>query len=417
MAGSLTVRQARLVLPDRVVVGDLVVEDGIITEIMPRVDRCRGLQIDGRGCALLPGLVDPHVRLDACEDLESISHGAVAGGVTSVLGVRSAQTRAELRLELAAAADLARIHYGLYIRATGDNLEEVLAAERARGVWISGELLASEHAEPLFATADKVLVVDNVLPDRLASRASLYEDVVDPAEHPKIHDVDSAVAATRRTLELARIHGAPTQLLHLSTAEEIALLEAGRPESLTTAVRTPHLFLEDGVYERLGTRAITSPPLRHRRHRHALWRALANGQADLITSGHFPVRPETKARAYPDTHPGLPTLEWTLPLLIDRVGRGVITLSDVARWSAEAPAEALQIPRKGRLETGYDGDLVLVELEHDRVIGQSAPIHSPCGWSPWEGVGLKGWPILTVVLGEVVFRDGEHLVEARGRAL
>lgn len=417
MAGSLTVRQARLVLPDRVVVGDLVVEDGIITEIAPRVDRCRGLQIDGRGCALLPGLVDPHVHLDACEDLESLAHGAVAGGVTSVLGVRSAQTRAELKLELAAAAELARIHYGLYIRATGDNLEEIQGAERARGIWVSGELLASEQVEPLFAVADKVLVVDNVLPDRLASRASLYADVVDPSEHPKIHDVDSAVAATQRALELARIHGVPTHLLHVSTAEEIELLEAGRPEALTAAARTPHLFLEDGVYERLGTRAITSPPLRSRRHRHALWRALEQGQVDLIASGHLPVRPETKARAYPDTHPGLPTLEWTLPLLLDRVNRGVITLSDVARWSAEAPAAALHIPRKGRLETGYDGDLVLVEMGPTRVIGADAPIHSPCGWSPWEGVALTGWPILTVVLGEVVFRDGEHLTEPRGRAL
>ena len=86
MAGSLTVRQARLVLPDRVVVGDLVVEDGIITQIAPRVEQTRGLQIDGRGCALLPGLVDVHVHLDACEDLESVSMGAAAGGVTTVLG-------------------------------------------------------------------------------------------------------------------------------------------------------------------------------------------------------------------------------------------------------------------------------------------------------------------------------------------
>ena len=114
MAGSLTVRQARLVLPDRVVVGDLVVEDGIITEIGPRIERPQGVQIDGTNCALLPGLVDTHVHLDACEDLASVSRGAVAGGVTSVLGVRSARTRVELKLELQRASEEARVHYGLY---------------------------------------------------------------------------------------------------------------------------------------------------------------------------------------------------------------------------------------------------------------------------------------------------------------
>lgn len=425
MAGSLTVRQARLVLPDRVVVGDLVVEDGIITEIAPRVDRPRGVQVDGQGCALLPGLVDSHVHLDACEDLATVSSGAVAGGVTSVLGVRSARTRAELKLELAQAQELARVHYGLYLRATADNLEEIAAAERARGIWVSGELLGSDDVDDVFAATDRIVVVDNVLPERLAERAQLYPDVHDPHEHPRLHDVDSAVAATRRALELARIHGVTTHLLHISTAEEVALLaEDGRPESVTAAARAAHLFLGHDVYSRLGTRAVASPPVRGERHRTALWRGLSapsehalGGAIDLISSGHLPVRAETKDRPYPTTHPGMPAIEWLLPLLLDRVVAGHLTLADIARLTSEAPATTFGLPRKGRLETGYDGDLVLVDLELTRTVGRDAPIQTSCGWSPWEGIPLNGWPVLTVLLGEVVFREGEHLLEPRGRGL
>ena len=124
------------------------------------------------------------------------------------------------------------------------------------------------------------------------------------------------------------------------------------------------------------------------RHREALWSALAEGQADLICSGHLPVRAETKDRPYPGTHPGLPTIEWILPLLLDRVGRGLMSLSEIARWTAEAPAHAMRVPRKGRLETGYDGDLVLVDLELTRTVGVDAPIQSSCAWSPWADTAL-----------------------------
>ncbi|MBX2803927.1 MAG: amidohydrolase family protein [Myxococcales bacterium] len=417
MAGSLTVHQARLVLPDRVVVGDLVVEDGIITEIGPSVQRATGLRIDGRGCVLLPGLVDTHVHLDACEDLGSMSRAAVAGGVTSVLGVRSARTPSELKAELAQAAELSRVHYGLYLRAHEDNLEQVMGDGRARGIWVSGQLLGTELAEQLFANTDRVLVVDNVLPERIEERGKLYEGVTDPSEHPRIHDEDSAVVATERALDLARLHGGPTHLLHVSSRREVDLLAARRSEHVTVGIPTPNLFLTEEAYQRLGTRAVASPPIRESRHQDALWEALRDGAADLIASGHHPVRGETKDRPYPGTHTGLPTVEWTLPLLLDAAQREAISLGEVARWTAERPAAAMRLPRKGRLETGYDADLVLVDLDAIATVGRDAPVRSACGWSPWQDRTLRGWPVVTIVLGEVVFRDGEVMDEPVGRAL
>ena len=418
MAGSLTVRQARLVLPDRVVTGDLVVEDGIITEIGPRIERARGVQIDGRDCTLLPGLVDTHVHLDACEDLASLSRGAVAGGVTSVLGIRSARSRAELKAELQRAGEEARVHYGLYLWADGENIEEVLSAKRAKAIWVPGELLESDAVEQVFASADRVLVVDNVLPTHLRERAQAYAGVADPVEHSRIQDVDSAVAATARAIELARIHGASTHLLHVTSEEEVSLLAEKRPPSLTAACRAPHLFLDGSAYASLGTRAVVQPPVRtNSRHQQALWEGLRAGVLQVISSGHLPVRWETKDRPYPETHPGIPSIEWLLPLLHSEVVAERLGLSLMARLAAEAPAVALGLRRKGRLETGYDGDLVLVDPTLARTIGEDAAVQTAAGWSPWHGQTLTGWPIMTVLLGEVVYRDGEHIEDPRGRAL
>lgn len=413
MSGSLTVRQARLVLPGRVVTGDLVVEDGVITEIGPRVDRAVGEIVDGRDRVLLPGGVDPVVYLDTVEDLGAVSTAALAGGITTLLGVAPAESVAELKVELGRVPEASRVHCGLYVRATADNVDEIVCCDRARGIWVSGHVLHHPSAEALFASADRVLVVDNVDPDRLASRAHLYPDAADPADRVRIHDVDSAVSATRRALDLAHRHGRATVLAHVTTAEEVEVLR-DRPACATACVRTPHLFLDDGDYARLRTRAFTEPPIRAPRHRQGLWEGLTAGVVAVVSSGHRSVRLEWKDLPHPQTPAGMPALEWTLPLLLDAVAAGRCSYADVATWTAEAPARALRLPRKGRLEIGYDGDLVLVDPLAERTVGTTAV--ALAGWSPWVGSTFRGWPVLTTVLGEIAYRDGEFSA-ARGRAL
>ncbi|MEZ5397939.1 MAG: amidohydrolase family protein [Bryobacterales bacterium] len=414
MGRSLTVRQARLVLPDRIVTGDLAVEDGVISEIGPRVDRTVGVEIDGRNKVLLPGAVDLAVHVDTIEDLSALSTAAIAGGVTSVLAVGPAATEAELKIELARAAEISRVHAGLYLVAAGGNTDQIAADERARGVWLPGAVLHDPSAaDAVFAAATRPIVVENRDPERLVGRAQLYAEPTSPADHTRIHDVDSAVSATRRALDVAQRHGRPTLLAHVSAAEELALL-VDRPPCVSAAVQTAHLFLDDSDYARLGTRAVTCPALRAPRHREALWAALQEGRLDLVCSGHRPIRAEWKDRPYPETVPGLPAVQWTLPLLLDAVAAGRCALGDVARWTAEAPARFARLTRKGRLETGYDGDLVLVDPELVRPVGDAAGTPS---WSPWAGRELRGWPVLTVLLGEIAHREGETVVGVRGRAL
>ncbi len=417
MAGSLIVRQARLALADRVVVGDLAVEDGIISEIAPRVPSTCDQEIDGSGLALLPGVIDTDVRLDACEDLATLSGHAATHGVTTILGSRSIRTRDALKGELARGVGTANAHFGMFVEATADNLEELLEADRARAILVPGAVLESSGAEALFKQSDKLLVVDHVLPERLANRHALYPDVDDPTEHPRIEDVDSAVAATRRALQLAKLHGGRTHLRHVSCAEEVALLGQSSLSQVTGAVRLPHLTLGDRPYERLGTRAVTSPPLRGRRHRESLWQALLDETITVVSSGHHPVKRPSKDLRYPETHPGMPGVDVLLPLVLDLALAHGRSLSEVAALTAERPARAFGIARKGRLETGYDADLVLVDLERTRVVGDDAPVSPSCGWSPWEGRALRGWPVTTILLGEVVADQGRLVTEGLGRAL
>lgn len=413
MSSSLTIHQARLVLPHRVVTGDLVVRDGVIHEIRPKTDAPQGESINGEGLVVLPGLVDSYVRLDALDDLGAASGALLAGGITSAVGVREASTGAELDAELQRIATDAALHFGLFVRA-GAHVEEALQARRAQGVWVDAELLSSEGVEKVFAEAPGLVCVDHHDASRLRDRWLLFADSDDPLDVPRAHDVDTCVHATHRALELARRHGTRLLLPHVSTAEEVAQLPE-EPGRVTAAVQPAHLFHDADAYDRLGKRAVCRPPLRGRRHRDALWEGLRAGKL-MMCSGHWPVGGWAKDGALRDVHPGWPSAEWWLPLLVDATHDERCTWLDIARWTSERPAQALGLRRKGRLEAGYDADLVIVDPHAERVIGDSARIHTVAGWSPWQGQALRGWPIHTIVGGRTAWRDGcRH--PSRGREL
>lgn len=428
MPGSLTVRQARLVLPDRVVTGDLVVEDGVITEIAPRVARVVGEEIDGAGLTVLPGLIDAQARMGiprwggeelVGEDLLSGSQAAAAGGVTAFLdpGVEPLTTVERLSQRLAQAASQSAAHFGFFITAAQGAVDQVRQAERTPGVRLFTGGPEPVDLEEVFLAANKPVALHAIDDARLRERRQLYEGSTDPADHPRIYDVETTLPLVQRAMELATKHGDYLHLTHTSSAEEVALLSGLDRDQVSSQVGVAHLFLEaPDCYDTLGTRAVADPPIRGQRHVEALWKALHHNQIHCIVSDHVPWPAGLKDQPYPDTPPGLPTVELLLPLLLDAASQGRCTLQQIARWTSEAPAEIYRIPRKGRLEIGYDGDLVLVDLAREQVVEASA-LRSRAGWSPFEGRVLSGWPVLTVLLGQPVFRDGQIVEGVRGREL
>jgi dihydroorotase len=379
MPGSLTVRQARLVLPDRVETGDVVVEDGSIAYVGPSATRTAGEIVDGTGLVCLPGLVDPQVHfrepgLTWKEDIGSGSRAAAAGGVTGFLEMPNTDppttTAERLDRKLSIAAATSVVHYGFFVGATGDNTDELVRAERACGVKVfmgssTGPLLVDdpERLEAVFAAPHgHVIAVHAEDEARLRERKAMFAGTTDPADHPRIRDEIAALLATQRAVALATKYRRRLHVLHVSSAEEADFL-ASAPRDLVTAETCPqYLFLDaETAYAAAGTRAQCNPPIRAGRHREALWKHLLAGTFDCIATDHAPHTLEEKAKGYPSSPSGMPGVEWTLPILLDAAHRGRVDLVSIARLCSEGPARAYHLARKGRIEVGYDGDLVLVD--------------------------------------------------------
>lgn len=433
MSGDLTIQQARLVLPDRCVTGDLLIRDGTIAAIAPRIAEPEGQVVDGRGLVCLPGAMDANVRFREPgqthkEDLRTGSRAAASGGVTAFLDMPaehpSTTTVEALDAKLTLASEVCAVHYGFFMGATGDNLDALLAAERTCGIHVcmgpSGSTLVvddPQKLEDIFASSNKLVAVHAESARRLAERSALYAESADVADHPRIRDILTALEATRTAVKLAQKHGSRLHLLHLTSEEEAVFLTGIDRERITAEVCIQHLLLDaETAYASLDTLAQCDPPVRSARHRDALWRHLLAGDFDLVATGHAPHTRDEKQRPYPSSPSGMPGIEWMLPLLLDRVNAGLCSLSDVVRWVCEGPARTYRIPRKGRLEVGYDGDVVLVDMNETRTV-TDASCRTKAGWSPWSGRSIQGWPVMTAVMGRPVYENGQIVDSVRGSEL
>jgi dihydroorotase len=157
-----------------------------------------------------------------------------------------------------------------------------------------------------------------------------------------------------------------------------------------------------------------NPPIREARHREALWEAVRLGIVDVIGSDHAPHSREEKAAPYPRSPSGMPGVQTLLPLLLDHLNAGKLTLERLVDLTSAGAQRIYNIAGKGRIAVGYDGDLTLVDLKAKRTIGKDW-LQSKCGWSPFEGKPITGWPMATVIRGHVAMRDGELLGGPTGR--
>jgi dihydroorotase len=254
--------------------------------------------------------------------------------------------------------------------------------------------------------------------DRLQARYRALGASASVAQHPQVRDVECALRATQRLLKLVEKTHRPVHILHLSTAEEVALLRERDLRDLVTCEVTPnHLFLEaPDCYAQHGSLAQMNPPVRDRRHRDALRQALVDGVIDCIGSDHAPHTRDEKAVAYPGSPSGIPGVQTILPLLLTAVRDGWLRLEDLVRICVTAPIQVYGVAGKGALEVGTDGDLVLVDPQNQGPL-RAEWLHSRCGWSPYVGMELSGWPVATVLRGEVVYRDGALCGNPRGKPL
>ncbi|MCA9018196.1 MAG: amidohydrolase family protein, partial [Planctomycetaceae bacterium] len=233
-----------------------------------------------------------------------------------------------------------------------------------------------------------------------------YED------HSLIRDHAAALIATRRAVDLAERHQHRFHVLHVSTAQEVDFLKT--TSSLITAEVCPHhLFFNTDDYSTLKSLVQMNPSIKFRSDNEALWRGLLDGTIEVIATDHAPHLLEEKSQPYPKSPSGLPAVENSLALMLDSVAKGRCNLQQVVAWMCEAPARVWNLARKGKIQEGFDADLVLVDLQKNDTILNENQL-TKAGWSPWHGTTLTGWPVRTWVLGQTVFVDGKVREEVRG---
>ena len=401
-------------------IGDLGAADAV--ETLP----CPGLHV-------LPGVIDTQVHFREPgamhkEDLASGSASAVAGGVTAVFEMPNTNpltaTAEALDDKLQRARGRMWCDHAFFVGATGDNAEALAALELRPGccgvkVFMgssTGDLLVpdDEGVAAVLASGRRRVAVHAEDEPRMRERHHLVAGGAPVAMHPEWRDVETALRATRRLVALAERHSRPVHVLHVTTADEMRFLAEHR--RLATVETTPqHLTLSaPDCYERLGALAQMNPPIRDAGHREGLWEAVRGGVVDVIGSDHAPHTLEEKAKPYPGSPSGMGGVQTLVPLLLHHVHEGRLSLARFVDLTSAGPARIFNIAGKGRVALGYDADFTVVDLSAARTI-ENRWIRSRAGWTPFDGMRVRGWPVATVVRGRVTMRDDDLLGPPRGR--
>jgi dihydroorotase len=415
-------------------IGDVLTRDRFIVEVAPEIstDQTPIREIDAEGLTLLPGVIDPQVHfrepgLEHKEDLFTATCACAKGGVTSFLEMPNTRplttTQQALDDKLQRAQNKCLVNYGFFIGATAENLPDLLLANPTPGIKIfmgsmHGQLLVDQQEvlEAIFAKGKRLIAVHAEDQARINQRRQEFAGIHDVAVHSQIQDNQAALLATQQVLKLSEKYQRRLHILHMSTAEEAELLRQHKPSWVTAEVTPQHLFLNTSAYEKIGTLAQMNPPLRSPHDNEVLWQALHDGVIDFIATDHAPHTLEEKAQPYPNSPSGMPGVETSLPLMLTATAQGRCTVAQVVNWMSTAVAKAYGIPNKGAIAPGYDADLVLVDLQTYRPVLREE-ILSKCGWSPFEGWNLTGWPTYTIVGGEIVYEKGKLHTQVRGQAL
>ena len=432
---DLILRRGIAVLPWGEEAADIGVTDGRIGAIGVGADASADETIDAAGLHVLPGLIDPHVHMrdpgDASvETIPTGTRGAVLGGLCAVFdmpnttpAITDAKTLAWKQdyVETAAWCDM-----GLYVGGTRANIPDLAMLEAEPGVCAikifagssTGDLMVEddESLERVMRAGRRRIAYHSEDEFRLQSRKGLFRSGDPYASHMAWRDEETAFLGSRRLMALARKTGRPAHILHVSTEEELDYL-AGFRDIATMEILVNHLTqVAPDVYDRLGGFGVMNPPIRGQRHMDAGWAAIRDGRIDTIGSDHAPHPRAKKLLPWPECAAGLTGVQTLVPIMLDHVNAGRLSLARMVDLMCAGPARVYGALNKGRLAVGYDADFTLVDMKKQRRIEEDWLV-SPCGWSPFTGMAITGWPVATILRGNPVMREDEVLGDPRGRRI
>jgi allantoinase len=433
---SLVIRNGRLVLEEKIAQADVLVEDGKITKIAKNITTTTDEAIDAQGRFVLPGVVDAHAHIGDPnfthrEDFTTGTQAAAAGGVTTIVDMvlkTPVDTPQAVKEKIERGARLGIVDFSLHAgMMSSSNLANVetltqLGICSFKAFMCAPYLIDKAALEALMKQTAQFHAITNVhaedeeLIQQLTAelkRANRMDPIAHNESRPKVVEEKAVTDA----IGIARAARSKLHISHMSTSEGVRLVAAGKKAKVKiTAETCPHyLSLTKADVLKLGPYLKMNPPLKSEADVLALWRGLADGTVDMITSEHAPGQADEKEIGWEniwDAWGGIPSIETMLPIVLSEgVNKDRISLSKAAEVLSKNPAKRFGLyPKKGHIAVGADGDLVIIDLSMEKKV-KASELHYKVGWTPYEGWILKGWPTATVVRGQIVAKESQILAK------
>ncbi len=389
---------------------------------------------DATDKVVLPGIIDTQVHFrepgstDA-EDLESGSRAAVLGGVTSLFEMPNTNpptsNLVEFDKKLQAAKNRMHSNYAFYFGATPDNTDQLAKLKDLEGCCgvklfagsSTGNLLVDKEAdiEKVISSSDRIVSIHSEDEDIIKLRKKFIKKG-DVRSHPEWRNVECAMSSTRRVVKIAERYNKKIHVLHVTTKEEVDFL-AMHKKNVTFETTPQHLTLyAPDCYNKLGSYAQMNPPLRKKEHYDRLWVAIKNNVVDVLGSDHAPHLKENKDKEYPNSPSGMPGVQTIFPVMLNHVNEGKLKLQQLINLMCENPCKIFGIKNKGFIKEGFDADLTIADMNKEVII-KNEMIASKCGWTPFNNYKVQGFPVGTIVNGNLVMSEGKVIMESKGTPL
>ena len=389
---------------------------------------------DASNKIVLPGIIDTQVHFREPgstdrEDLESGSRAAVLGGVTSVFEMPNTNPPTSNLVEFDKKLNLAknRMHcnYAFYFGATPENVDQLAKLKGLKGCCgvklfagsSTGKLLVDKETdiEKVISQSDRIVSIHSEDEEILNLRKKFIKEG-DVHSHPEWRNTECSISSTRRVVKIAERYNKQIHVLHVTTKEEVDFL-AMHKKNVTFEITPQHLTLyAPDCYNELGTFAQMNPPIRKKEHYDRLWVAIKNSVVDVLGSDHAPHSKEDKKKKYPVSPSGMPGVQTILPIMLNHINDKKLNLEQLVKLMCENPCRIFGIKNKGYIKEDFDADLTIIDMNKEQTI-KNEMMASKCGWTPFNNMVLKGFPVATIINGKVVMSDGKVVTEGSGEPL
>ena len=426
---DLVLKNCKIVNENLIIESDIAIKNSRIEKISKDISSDSKEVIDVNGRYVIPGLIDDQVHfrepgLTHKGEIATESKAGLAGGVTSYFempNVNPTTTTNEnltKKFELASTRSLS--NYSFHLGASNTNIEEIKRADihqaSALKVFMgasTGDMLVDDldALDDIFNYSPLIVVTHCEDQKTVEKNEKLFDEKygenVSAEHHHLIRDVDSCYLSSSLAVDLAKKYDADLHVFHLTTEKEMSLFTAGDIDGkkITAEVCVHHMFFNESFYSRLGNQIKCNPSIKHESDRRALIKALLENKIDIIATDHAPHTWDEKNKPYVEAPAGLPLVQHGMQILMDFYHQNVINLETIVEKTSHNVAKRFQIKDRGYIREGYYADIAILDLDQPYTVSKENILYK-CGWSPFEGHDFKSSIFMTIVNGNIAFKDG-----------